>query len=151
MAYKELTIYSYNTYNALYLNHSVDLPDAGYPDNGTYLTTRNAVSSSSFTKSTSPYYVGQDCTYDRVGDTYDYSTHRMTIHFRNALNIKAGAPIEYALLEINKIDYAAELAATYVVTNGQPDYPHAPPVAADFDITHYSGNGGEVVNPTGTG
>ena len=151
MAYHQVTIYSYNSYNAKYREVSPNLPDAGYPDNDAYLAVRNAAIAGSFTKSTSPYYVGQDCDYDKAGDTYNYLTHRMTIHFRNTLNIKAGAPIEYALLEINKIDYAAELAATYVVTNGQPDYPHAPPVAADFDIAHYLGNGGQIVNPTGIG
>jgi len=151
MAYHEVTIYSYNAYNAQYLKVSPNLPDAGYPDNDAYLAVRNAAIASSFTKNTSPYYIGQDCDFDKAGDTYNYRTYRMTVHFRNALNIKAGAPIEYALLQINKIAYAAELAATYVVTNGQPDYPHAPPVAEDFDITHFSGNGGQIVNPTGTG
>ena len=31
-----------------------------------------------------------------------------------------------------------------IVQNGQPTYPHDPFVVADYDMDHYSGNGGEI-------
>ena len=31
-----------------------------------------------------------------------------------------------------------------IITNGQPTYPHHPIEAGDYDISHYSGNGGEI-------
>ena len=151
MAYHEVTIQSYKYFNARYSNSSSELLDESYPNDAAYLATRNAESATTFIKDTTFLLIGQNCSYGEAGGTYRYSTHRTTLHFRNSLNIKAGAPIEYALLQIYKVDYAGRLSATYVVTNGQPEYPHIPPVSSDYNISNYSGNGGEIELSTGSG
>jgi len=154
VAYKQWTENSYKTYNAYISAISDELPKAGYPDNDAYLAKRNQAVGDYVTinPSINPWIiVGQKNTYRASDDVYKYYVRRGVFFFRNSRSIMASAPIEYAKLEVYKLAESGEINFTVVVTNGQPTYPHAPPVVADYDITHYSGNGGQLVNPTGIG
>ncbi len=89
--------------------------------------------------------VGQWCSYrPPVNPWHDYHVLRTVVSFKNYLNIPAGAPIQYARLDIKPYRDYSDVDFEIVVQNGQPDYPRDPVVLEDYSKINYSGNGGSI-------
>ena len=90
-------------------------------------------------RDTTNWIVGQ---HYHSGDQYMQVWRAMLLFSTSAL--PDDAVIEYAALELN-YNYD-ESAADFdiVVQNGQPTYPSHPPVYGDYDLDHYSGDGGSL-------
>lgn len=151
MAYKEFTIRTTDENNVGRLHNITDkLSAAGYPDASAYIAIRDASTiDHNYIIGVNPLYVGQLNTYNN--NDYWFAIYRATLQFDNDLDIMINAPVEYAQLQLFKVAESGQINYNVVVQNGQPTYPHSPPVATDYNRVNYSGNGGELVNPSGSG
>jgi hypothetical protein len=152
MAYKEFNVSSdWENNNARLDNRSDPAISGGdYPSEAEYLLVRDADEAYPGDVLYGNMRVGQRCTYITGDDVYYYHTHRCSLYFPNTYlgqKIKVGAPIESAYLKFfmiveSNVNPSQEF--DIVVQNGQPTYPHSPPVCADYDLDNMSGDGGSL-------
>jgi hypothetical protein len=69
--------------------------------------------------------------------------YRLALPFDTS-SIPSNAVIDSATLTIGILADSSSTNFDIVVTNGQPDYPHSPPVVADYNKANYSGDGGSI-------
>ena len=105
-----------------------------------YLRARNAVEAD---HDDTDYIIGQMRLTPPWPGGYRTIVYRTVICFDTS-NIPAGATIESAYLSMSLRYDRSDADFDIVIQNGQPTYPHDPPIYTDFDLEHYSGNGGSV-------
>jgi hypothetical protein len=106
---------------------------------GSYPGARDAVEG--IVAGNGPYqvYVGQRKTADPEGK---YEIYRPALFFPDTQDIPPSVGIASAKLSIWLSDKFIDTAFDIVIQNGQPDYPHDPLVIGDYNLAHYSGDGG---------
>ena len=101
--------------------------------NGTYATAQAAATGS----------VDNSSIYNKIGQEYifsNYYCYRGMYLFNTAA--LTGKTVQTAQLNLYGALNNSATAFNLVVTNGQPTYPHNPPIAGDYNIANYAGTGG---------
>lgn len=111
-----------------------------HPFESDYLSARNAATGTVVTG------------FSRIGQMFnpgyqDYCVYR-TFPFFDTSAIPKDAIIEEATLTLDVFGNASLTDFDIVIQNGQPNYPHDPLTAGDYDLRHYGGNGGSLDTST---
>jgi len=77
-----------------------------------------------------------------ITETQYYLIHRTVLYFPT-IEIPENAIIESAKIRLYSKGISISRPFSIVVQNGQPTYPHLPPIKEDYNRFSYSGNGGE--------
>lgn len=121
-------------------------PDKHVENEEDYLIARNALAANQALP-IPPAYKTQLIVGQYVEATWKatiYRVYRITLEFENYLNIGEGAPVQNVTLQFRLYLNWAEHEFDIIIQNGQPTYPHDPPVVEDYFYEHYKDNGGSM-------